>query len=134
MTKEGHLNKLAIGMATLAVGAFFTVPEALAEDAPWAAEGSPEVYKVLAEDDNMVVTIATWAPGQQDKPHSHYPDRASIYLTDCKLRIFKPDGSHRDANPKAEKAKLRAGKPVASHWAKNMGDEVCKIVFVELKK
>jgi hypothetical protein len=48
--------------------------------------------------------------------------------------VFRSDGTHRDASPKAGAAKLRSGKPVKSHWAQNMGNEVCKIVFVELKK
>ena len=134
MTEESFANKLSIGVAALSLSILAITPKALAGDAPWAGKGSPEVYKVLAENDQMVITEAIWAPGQEDKPHSHYDDRASIYLTDCSLRIFKSDGTHRDASPKAGKAKVRTGKPVSSHYAKNMGDKVCKILFVELKK
>ncbi len=134
MTKHKLLNKLATAVSALGLTIATGAPGVLAGDAPWAAKGSPEVYKVIAENDQMVVTEATWAPGQKDKPHSHYPDRASMYLTDCKLRIFKTDGTHRDAAPKAGKAKVRTGKPVSSHYAQNIGDKVCKILFVELKK
>jgi len=134
MTKNCLFANAATVVATLGVGFVLYLPGAFAADAPWAAKGSPEVYKVIAENDQMVVTVATWAPGQKDKPHSHFPDRASIYLTDCKLRIFNPNGKHRDASPKVGTATVRTGKPVSSHYAQNIGDKVCKIVFVEFKK
>jgi hypothetical protein len=134
MTTNCHLAKLAMAVAALGVGYVLDGSAASAGDAPWAAQGSPEVYKVIAENDQVVVAVATWAPGQTDKPHSHYPDRASIYLTNCKLRIFNSNGKTRDASPRAGKARLRKGEPVSSHYAQNIGDKPCKIVFVELKK
>jgi len=134
MTKNSLFAKTAMAVAMFGLGAVANAPSAFAGDAPWAAKGSPEVYKVLAENDQMVVAEATWAPGQTDKPHSHFPDRASIYLTDCKLRIFSSNGKQRDASPKVGTATVRTGKPVSSHYAQNIGDKVCKIVFVEFKK
>ncbi len=106
---------------------------AIAENAPSAPEASPDVYKVLSESDQMRVIEATWNPGQRDKFHSHPGNRASIYITDCKLRLSKPDGTYRDASPKKGKARARSNKPVKSHSAQNIGNEVCKIILVELK-
>jgi hypothetical protein len=79
------------------------------------------------------VIQATWQTGQEDNFHSHTANRVSIFETDCKLRLSKPDGTYKDVNPKAGKAKARTGKPVASHKAKNIGDKVCIIKIVELK-
>ena len=104
-----------------------------AEDAPIASDASPEVYKIIAENDQFRVLQATWQPGQEDKFHSHVADRVSVFHTDCSLRLTKPDGTYRDAKPKFGKAAARTGKPVASHKAKNIGDSVCIITIVELK-
>ena len=133
MTKKNLINKYSTGFAALGISILLSASGAVAEKVPFSTDSSPDVYKVLAENAQMVVVEATWAPGQQDKAHSHYPDRATIYPMNCNLRIFKADGTHHDVSPKAGKSKVYAGKPVSSHWAKNIGDTVCKIVFVELK-
>ncbi len=104
-----------------------------AENAPSAPEASPDVYKILAENDQWRVIQATWQPGQEDNFHSHPADRVSLFVTDCRLRLSKPDGTYRDATPKAGTAKARTGKPVRAHKAKNIGDSVCIIKIVELK-
>ncbi len=114
---------------TLALGAGMS----FAENEPPASEVSPEVYKIRAESDQWRVIEATWQPGQEDNFHYHPGDRVSIFQTDCKLRLTKPDGTYKDVNPKAGKAKARTGLPVASHKAKNIGDKVCTIIIVELK-
>src|SRR5262245_56087771 len=48
---------------------------------------SPDVYKVLQENDRFRVLIATWAPGQRDKHHRH-PRMLAYALTPIK-------GTHR---------------------------------------
>lgn len=103
------------------------------ENAPTAPEASPEVYKVLAENDQFRVIEAIWQPGQEDNFHSHPADRVSLYQTNCKLQLTNSDGSSRIGKPKAGTAKARTGKPVKSHKAKNLGDQVCVIRIVELK-
>ena len=103
------------------------------EDAPAGPEASPNIYKVLDENDQWRILEAAWQPGQEDNFHSHPADRVSLYVTDCKLRLTRADGSYKDVNPKAGEAKARSGKPVASHKAKNIGDRVCLLRIVELK-
>ena len=133
MTSTRFIRKLAFGVAALTCSALMSTQPSLAEDAPTAPEASPEVYKILAENDQWRVIEATWIPGQEDNLHSHPGDRVSLFQMDCKLRLTKPDGTYRDAKPKAGKAVVRTGKPVKSHKAKNMGDNVCVVRIVELK-
>jgi hypothetical protein len=116
------------------LGLIMAQPAALANDnAPPAHVASPEVYKILAENDQFRVIEAIWQPGQEDNYHSHTPDRVSLYQTDCTLKLTNADGSSRVGKPKAGTAKARTGKPVKSHKAKNLGDQVCIIRIVELK-
>ncbi len=124
---------VTIGASILALPIAFGTAASAAENAPSAPEASPDVYKVLAENDQWRVIEATWQPGKEDNFHSHPADRVSLYITDCKLRLSKPDGTYKDVNPKAGTAKARTGKPVTAHKAKNLGDEVCIIQIVELK-
>ena len=116
-----------IGLMVLGSGSFAT------EDVPTAPEASPDIYKVMAENDQFRVIEATWRPGQEDNFHSHPADRVSLYQTNCKLRLTNADGSSRVGKPKAGTAKARSGKPVKSHKTKNIGDQVCVIMIVELK-
>lgn len=128
-----NINKFTIGKVILVFNIILVAGVSVAENAPPATEVSPEVYKVLSENDQFRVMEATWQPGQEDDFHYHPADRVSLYQTNCKLRLSKPDGSSKIANPKAGKAKARTGKPVKSHKAKNIGDKVCVLRIVELK-
>lgn len=127
------IDKLAIVKVVLAFTIAFWAGPSFAENAPPATDVSPDVYKILSENDQWRVMEATWQPGQEDNFHYHAADRVSLFQTDCKLRLSKPDGTYKDVNPKAGKAKARTGKPVPSHKAKNIGDKVCIIRIVELK-
>ncbi len=112
----------------------FLVMAAKASDiAPIGPDVSPEVYKVIAENDQFRVIRATWQPGQVDKMHSHPGDRVSLFDTDCELHFTNADGSTRVGKPKAGRAKVRTNEPQIGHVAKNIGDNVCVITIVELK-
>jgi hypothetical protein len=126
-------EKPTISATVLALSIAGGTATALAETAPSAPEASPDVYKILDENDQWRVIEATWQPGQEDNFHSHPPDRVSLFKTDCNLRLTKPDGTYNDVSPKAGNAKARTGKPVKSHKAKNTGEAVCVIRIVELK-
>jgi hypothetical protein len=133
MTTNRFIHQLAFGFAALTCSVLVSTQPSLAENAPIAPQVSPDVYKIIAENDQFRVLEATWQPGQEDNFHSHPADRVSLIQTNCKLRLTKPDGTYRDAKPIAGKVRVRTGKPVASHKAKNMGDNVCVIRIVELK-
>jgi hypothetical protein len=133
MKEIRFIRKFSTAAVALACSLAFGAATAAGEGTPSAPEASPDVYKVLAENDQFRVIEATWQPGQEDNFHSHPADRVAIFQTDCRLRLSKPDGSYRDASPKAGKARAISGKPVKSHKAKNIGDDVCIILLVERK-
>lgn len=123
----------SIRTGVLACALSFAAPASMAVENLSGPEASPNVYKILAENDQWRVIEATWQPGQEDNFHYHPADRVSIYRTDCKLRLTNADGSYKDVSPRAGTAKARTGKPVESHRAKNIGDRVCMIQIIELK-
>ena len=69
----------------LALVAFGFAGWAFAQVAPPGFVASPEVYKVIAENDKYRVIEVSWKPGQKDQAHSH-PDAAVYYLSDCHMR------------------------------------------------
>lgn len=111
------------------VGAMLPV---IADDnAPPSFVASPEIYKVLAETEDMRIGVVTWQPGQKDKSHSH-PKAAFYTLKDCQARIVSGDGKIKEVNNKAGTARINP--PVKSHTFENTGTTECQQVFVELKK
>lgn len=106
-------------------------PTGLAGDAPLSHVAEPGVYKVLAENDELRVILATWQPGQRDAQHSH-PSNAAYRLTDCKNKIIKADGTvARTGEVKAGSVILQ--KPVASHSFENLSNKVCQTLIIERK-
>ena len=126
-------SRSLIAAPVLSMSLMLGAPAASGETAPSAPDASPDVYRVIAENDQWRVMEATWQPGQVDNLHSHPADRVSLFTTDCKLRLTKADGSYRDANPRAGTAKVRTAEPEPAHTATNIGDEVCVMTIVELK-
>jgi cytochrome c553 len=108
-------------------------PDTELQDVPPAQEASPDVYKVLAENDQWRVLEATWQPGQEDSFHSHPPDRVSRHHTNCKLRLTESDNTFRDVTLVAGTVKTITGDPIEKQKAKNVGDNVCVIQIIELK-
>lgn len=132
--KSGPDSRWYLVFTFICLGLILTQPAATAnENAPPAHIASPDVYKVLTENDQFRVLEATWQPGQEDNYHSHPADRVSLYQTDCTLQLTSFDGSTRIGKPVGGTARARTGKPVKSHKAKNIGDQVCIVRIVELK-
>lgn len=99
----------------------------------WATRGfaaSPDVYQLIGQDNQSLMYLGTWKPGQRDQFHSHPPGSMLYWLTDCSLRTTLPDGSQGDS---IHPAGFTTAFDVASHWAQNVGSAVCMIVFVEPK-
>jgi mannose-6-phosphate isomerase-like protein (cupin superfamily) len=108
-------------------GVHYTV---VAQTLPHSFVASPDVYKVIAENDQYRVIAVTWKPGQRDVWHSH-PTAAVYNLTECKMRNHSPDGKSRDAENKAGAA--RVNPPVVSHSLENIGQTECKLIMFEPK-
>ena len=101
------------------------------DDAPLSFQANPDVYKVLAENDEMRVVLAIWPAGYKDKPHSH-PKAAAYTFNDCHARITTPDGKSREVINKAGTARINPAVP--SHTFQNIGETECRELKFELKK
>ena len=90
-----HIRSLpSAAMLVIATAALSSATgQAHAADAPLSYDASPEIYKVLSENDDFRVIKATWAPGARDKFHSHPVSFVSYFLTDCTRRFYFPDGT-----------------------------------------
>jgi hypothetical protein len=121
----GSYLKVALLCAALSA-----TPLALAENAPACYVASPDVYKLVHEDDNFLVIEATWLPGQKDNMHSHFPT-AIYWITDCQLTAEIPGGKRIEGTQKAGTSRIQPA--VAAHFATNMGTTTCKALLVERK-
>jgi len=101
------------------------------QDVKPSYQASPDVYKLVAENDQFRVVVATWKPGQRDAWHSHEGPSATYRLTDCQARIHTPDGKYRDAGGPA--GRVAFNPIIASHSFENTGTTECKTVIVERK-
>lgn len=99
-----------------------------AQQLPRSFVASPDIYKVLAQNEQFKVISVTWKPGQKDVIHSH-PANAVYYLTDCSLRIHAPDGTSREGHPKAGAAIVQA--PIPGHVLENIGQSDCRLIMFE---
>ena len=131
MSNKSHVNKHVIVGLLTSVTLFSISTLSRSADVPLSHVAEPGVYKVLAENDKFRVVLATWQPGQRDAFHSH-PANAAYRLTDCKNKLYKPDGSlARSGEVKAGTVILQ--EPVASHSFENVSDKVCQTLIVERK-
>lgn len=122
-------RRFAATLAAAAVAALAAAPaHAQAQPLPRSYIASPDIYRVLAQNDQFKVIAVTWKPGQKDVLHSH-PANAVYYLTDCSLRLYAMDGSYRDAQPKAGAAIVQAAIP--GHVLENIGTADCRLVMFE---
>ena len=112
----------------LALGTAMLAGPLQAQTVPRSFEASPDVYKVIAENDQVRIIKVAWKPGQKDKFHSH-PFAGSYFLTACSLRHELPDGSKRDTAPAAGSAYAQA--PIASHAIENIGKSDCELIMFE---
>jgi hypothetical protein len=117
---------------TVTAAALLVAPYAgAAGDAPLSFHANPDIYKVLAENDEMRVVLATWPAGYKDKSHSH-PMAAVYTIKDCHARITTPDGKVKEVTNKAGLARVNPA--VVSHSFENIGKSECQQVLVERKK
>lgn len=131
MKTRNMINKTVVAAAGCAGALLFAPMASMAGDVPLSFQASPDVYKVLAENDEMRVVLATWKPGHKDKGHSH-PMAAVYTVTDCHARIVTADGKVKEINKKAGAAQINPA--VKSHTFENIGKAVCQQVLVEKKK
>jgi hypothetical protein len=91
----------------------------------------PDVYKLLSENDQFRVILATWPPGKRDAWHSHAGALTAYNLTACKARFHTPDGKSIDRETQSGIATFSPEIP--SHSFENLGTTACQAVIVERK-
>jgi hypothetical protein len=121
---------LLVLAATLA-GAHLTASSADAK-APFPYDASPEIYKVISENDDFRVILATWPAGFKDNFHNHPVSFVSYFVTDCSRRIYFPDGKTTEGVFKKGQAVFTGA--VESHSFENTGSAECQILIVDKKR
>lgn len=96
-----------------------------------AYEASPDIYKLVQENESFRVMLAVWKPGQSDNWHTHHGDLTNYNLTDCKLRGELPDGKIGTLERKAGEAGFNAKNSI--HRVTNIGAADCVLLIVERK-
>ncbi len=130
--KMQTMFKRTMMAGAVCAAALLGAPQAsTADEVPLSFHANPDVYKVLAENDELRVVLATWPAGHKDKSHSH-PMAAVYTIKDCHARITTSDGAVKEVNNKAGGA--RVNPPVKSHTFENIGKTECQQVLVERKK
>lgn len=103
----------------------------IAQTVPHSLVASPDVYKVIAENEQYRVIEVTWKAGQRDQMHSH-PASAVYYPMDCTLSGFDASGAaHWTRQILAGTAMVQ--KPILAHSLENTGQSVCKLIMFEPK-
>ena len=92
---------------------------------------SPEIYEVLLENEAVKVMKVTFAPGQEDNMHDHYP--FTFYLLDGgKAQVTMPDGKVNEREiPNGFIGHNGLG---VRHKVKNIGSDLLNIILIEHKK
>ncbi|MBI4228776.1 MAG: hypothetical protein HY693_03535 [Deltaproteobacteria bacterium] len=90
---------------------------------------SPEIYKLILDNDQVRVIEYQAKPGQIDKMHS-FPQRLAYTLTPVKLRIMAPDGSI--SQIEATEGDTYWLGPV-THSLENIGTTEAKMLIIEIK-
>ncbi|MCP3472631.1 hypothetical protein NLM33_20165 [Bradyrhizobium sp. CCGUVB1N3] len=121
------VRRAMLGLSAAAIW----IGSAAAQDAAPTYQADPAVYKVIFEDQNFRVIVATWKKGATDKPHSHPLPFVVYALDDCTVRVHNPDGTTRELKNQAGVA--TAGPITSSHTAENLGETDCRALLVERK-
>ena len=125
-----HSTHSATVIAVLACIGLATPSAVLAQNVAPSYKASPDVYKLLAENDQFRVILQTSKPGQRDAFHSHSA-LVSYRLSDCTSRLHLPDGKHTDSVRKRGEVSFLP--TVASHSFENTGKTDCEGLIVERK-
>ena len=122
---------LSVSASLVMVGGLANPVSVLAQGVPPSYKASPDVYKLVSENDQFRVILATWKPGQRDAWHSHAGSLVAYPLTDCKSRFHTPDGKSVDRDGK--RGVVAFNPIIPSHSFENTGTTDCQTLIVERK-
>ena len=94
-------------------------------------EVSPEVYKVLMDNEDVKVLEVTFEPGQSDKLHNHNVMTFHV-IQGGKVQVTLPDGTINEREFLNGATGHRKTK--TTHQVKNIGENTVKVLIVEHKK
>ena len=129
--KSGRNILLSLSALLVAVSGLSTPAPVLGQNAAPSYIAAPDVYKLLSENDQFRVILATWKPGQRDAWHSHAGPSVVYRLTDCSNRAYTPGGQVGGRSGKRGDVAFNAIIP--SHSLENVGTADCQVVIVERK-
>jgi len=95
---EFDMNSFALFADAIMIG---VSSSAVAQTVEPAYKAAPDTYKVILEDNNFRVIEANHKKGVRDKMHSHPVPFVVYNLTDCKTRLYTPDGATKEVAGKA---------------------------------
>ena len=94
------------------------------------AKVSPDIYKVLTDNDDVTVMEITFKPGQSDNMHSHLVHTVYV-IQGGKIKLTMPDGTTKEMEiPSGGSMHLGS----TTHMATNVGETELKLLAVEHKK
>ena len=94
-------------------------------------EVSPNIYEVLLENETVKVMKVSFAPGQEDNMHDHYPFTGYL-INGGKAQVTMPDGKVNEREfPSGFIAHNGNG---IRHKVKNIGSNDINIILIEHKK
>lgn len=103
---------------------------ALAESSPPSFIASPEIFKVISENERYRIIEATLNPGQSSELYGA-PMRGVYHVTDCALLRHQPDIKPRESFDAAGRATVKDA--ISSQSTENVGKSICKFVIFESK-
>lgn len=107
-----------------------TASSAFAETYPGPHEAGPDVYKLVSENDQVRVSVATFVPGQKIAMHHHSYGHSLYILEAGQLTISKPDGSSQVLNANVGDVMWMG---IEDHSAQNTGTTTVKVLITEVK-
>jgi len=94
------------------------------------AKVSPDIYKVILDNDDVTVMEITFKPGQSDNMHSHLVHTVYV-IQGGKIKLTMPDGTSKEMEVPSGGC-MHLG--TATHQATNTGNTELKLLAVEHKK
>ncbi len=91
---------------------------------------SPEIFRVILENEHVRVIEYTLAPGQRDEWHTH-PPKVSYVLDQGTLRITEDNGNSFLAEENYGAASWMDS--LGRHYAENVGQTPVRILLLEVK-
>jgi len=129
VTTNMNKSTLLIGLFLLAIAAA-VVAQAPSDEIDPVIE-SPDLYKVVLENDQVRVVEYAILPGQKDNWHTH-PAKVSYILSGGLLKITPQVGEPFIVTEETGSASWFEA--VGKHFGENVGSTPVRIVFVEIKQ